>query len=347
MRGSIDSKSDEEPIASMKPERKKKTKTETKSVTLNNFPPNEAIAGTSTALTNNQSASKTSTAATANATVPGDVANVNFQKKRKAKKKATKIALPTCRNQKRKKDLDEGIVDTNFPNPPEVEDHVPSHVCNWTQAIVCNYHELAPQKCKHPDCDFLVHRLFQAAWEQREGHPDTVTGYCCLHHPQYKYQNIIDRSGVSKKSLSSNSGCKMSDDTNATIAEKDNNVIQSVQDGKNELLRHVLSSATNNMKETTVSHLNESRQNIVVDGKVYRCNKVRVVGEKNNVVYVKYLQCEMALDKADGLKWKPYNKVKATSSSKKIGCYVTLCAEFSKVCWKVISHYYPANKSHI
>jgi hypothetical protein len=72
----------------------------------------------------------------------------------------------------------------------------------------------------------------------------------------------------------------MSVDTNATIGEKDNNVIESVQDEKNELLRDVSSSATNSMKETTVSYLNESRQNIVVDGKLYRCNKVRVIGEK-------------------------------------------------------------------
>ncbi len=139
----------------------------------------------------------------------------------------------------------------------------------------------------------------------------------------------------------------MSVDTNATIAEKDINVIESVQDGKNELLRDVSSSATNSMKETTVSHLNKSRQNIVVDGKLYGCNKVRVIGEKNNAVYVKYLQCGMALDKADVSKWKPYNKVKATSSSKKIRCYGTLHAEFSKMRGKIVSHYYPANKAHI
>jgi hypothetical protein len=198
-----------------------------------------------------------------------------------------------------------------------------------------------------PDCDFLVHHLCQAAWEQREGHLDTVTCYCCLHHPQYKYQNIIDRSGVSRKSLFSNSGHKMSVDTNATIAEKNNNVIESVQDEKNELLRDVSSSTTNSMKETTVSHLNKSRQNIVVDGKLYRCNKVGVIGKKNNVVYVKYLQCGMALDKADGLKWKPYNEVKATSSSENIRCYGTCRAEFSKVCGKEISHYHPTNKAHI
>jgi hypothetical protein len=107
------------------------------------------------------------------------------------------------------------------------------------------------------------------------------------------------------------------------------------------------SSATNSMKKTTVSHLNKSRQNIVVDGKLYRCNKVRVIGEKNNVVYVKYLQCAIALDKANGSKWKPYNKVRATSSSKKIRCYGTLRAEFSKVHGKEISQYYPTNKAHI
>ena len=127
--------------------------------------------------------------------------------------------------------------------------------------------------------ELLVHHLCQAAWEQREGHPDTVARYCCLHHPQYKYQNVIDRSGVLKKLLSSNSGCEMSVDTNATTGELDNNVIESILDGKNELLRDVLSSATNSINEITVSHLNKSQQNIVVDGKLYRCNKVRAVGE--------------------------------------------------------------------
>jgi hypothetical protein len=101
------------------------------------------------------------------------------------------------------------------------------------------------------------------------------------------------------------------------------------------------------MKETTVFHLNKSRQNIVVDGNLYRCNKVRVVGEKKNVVYVKYLQCVMALDKANGSKWKPYIEAKATSSSKKIRCYRNLRAEFSKVRGKEISQYYPTNKDHI
>jgi hypothetical protein len=55
----------------------------------------------------------------------------------------------------------------------------------------------------------------------------------------------------------------------------------------------------------------------------------------------------MALDKADGSKWKPYSEVKATSSSEKIRCYGTLCAEFSNVSRKEISHYYPTNKAHV
>jgi hypothetical protein len=49
----------------------------------------------------------------------------------------------------------------------------------------------------------------------------------------------------------------------------------------------------------------------------------------------------------DGSKWKPYSKVKATSSSEKIRCYGTLRAEFSKLHGKEISHLYPTSKAHI
>jgi hypothetical protein len=64
-------------------------------------------------------------------------------------------------------------------------------------------------------------------------------------------------------------------DTDATIAKHHNNVIESVHDGNNELLRNVSSSATFSTKEMTVSHLNKSRQNIVVDGKMYNATKSR------------------------------------------------------------------------
>jgi hypothetical protein len=93
MHRSTDSTSDEEPIASMKPKRKKKTKMKTKSVTINNLPSNEAIAGTSTASTNIQSASKTSTAATANTIVPGDVANMHSPKKKQNKETSNKDCI--------------------------------------------------------------------------------------------------------------------------------------------------------------------------------------------------------------------------------------------------------------
>jgi hypothetical protein len=94
MRGLTDSTSDEESIVSMKPKRKKNTKAKTKSVTINNFPPNDAIAGTSTASTNNQSASKTSTAATVDTTLPGDIANVNPPKKGKQRKMLQRLHYP-------------------------------------------------------------------------------------------------------------------------------------------------------------------------------------------------------------------------------------------------------------
>ncbi len=47
------------------------------------------------------------------------------------------------------------------------------------------------------------------------------------------------------------------------------------------------------------------------------------------------------------IKWKPYSKVKATSSPEKIRCYGTLRAEFSKLRGKEISHFYPTSKAHI
>ncbi len=74
-----------------------------------------------------------------------------------------KTKFPTRRNPKRKKDLDEGTDDKNVPDPPAVEDHVPTHVSNWAQAIVCDFPQLAPLKCQHTDCNFLVRPLCQAA----------------------------------------------------------------------------------------------------------------------------------------------------------------------------------------
>jgi hypothetical protein len=89
--------------------------------------------------------STTITAATTNATIPSDAENVKLPKNRKAKKQATTTVSPTPCNPKQKKNLDDAIIDTIFPNPSEVEDHVLSYVCNWAQAIVCNHPECAAE----------------------------------------------------------------------------------------------------------------------------------------------------------------------------------------------------------
>ena len=74
--------------------------------------------------------SATITAAIADDTAPGDAANVKLPKKRNTKKEATMTASPTCCNPKHKNYFDDAIIDTISANPPEVEDHVPSYVCN-------------------------------------------------------------------------------------------------------------------------------------------------------------------------------------------------------------------------
>ncbi len=51
------------------------------------------------------------------------------------------------------------------------------------------------------------------------------------------------------------------------------------------------------------SHYNNSRKDIFLDGKHYKCN--RVVTERDKILmYTKYFQCAMVFDQADGSKWK-------------------------------------------
>ena len=71
------------------------------------------------------------------------------------------------------------------PPPPRTV----SYVCDWAQAIRCEYPTLKPLPCQRDGCENtrLVHHLCQSAWERREGYDDTVARYCCLHHPDYKY----------------------------------------------------------------------------------------------------------------------------------------------------------------
>jgi hypothetical protein len=87
MRGSrTNSISDEEPIVSKKPKRKKKFTSKTKTSTINKLSPKKNSADSLTETTINQSASKTSTASTLDPTVPTDVSNVNVPQKRKRRK---------------------------------------------------------------------------------------------------------------------------------------------------------------------------------------------------------------------------------------------------------------------
>ena len=70
------------------------------------------------------------------------------------------------------------------PPPPRTV----SYVCDWVQAIRCEYPTLKPLPCQRDGCQNtrLVHHLCQSAWEQREGYEDMVARYCCRHHPDYK-----------------------------------------------------------------------------------------------------------------------------------------------------------------
>ena len=71
-----------------------------------------------------------------------------------------------------------------------------TYVCNWAQAIQCMYSTLKPMPCQREGCDFLVHHLCQGAWERQKGYEDTVARLCCLHHPDYKYEDAPSKVSV-------------------------------------------------------------------------------------------------------------------------------------------------------
>jgi hypothetical protein len=78
-----------------------------------------------------------------------------------------------------------GVNDSPPPPPPS---HA-SNKCNWAQEVNCILPELAPLKCQENECERLVHLMCQSEWVQWEGHDNTVTTYCCLHHPNYINKN--------------------------------------------------------------------------------------------------------------------------------------------------------------
>ena len=101
MRGSrTNSMSDEEPMASKKPNRKKKTASKTKRSTINMPSPKKTAVDSLTEKTFNQSASKKDTASTLDPTKPTDVSNVNVPQKKKQKKNAITSTLGPRRNPK-------------------------------------------------------------------------------------------------------------------------------------------------------------------------------------------------------------------------------------------------------
>ncbi len=79
MRGS---RTNLEPMASTKPNRKKKTTSKTKPSTINMPSPKKNAVDSLTERTINQSASKKATASTLNPTEPTDISNVNVPQKK-------------------------------------------------------------------------------------------------------------------------------------------------------------------------------------------------------------------------------------------------------------------------
>ncbi len=60
--------------------------------------------------------------------------------------------------------------------PAGIASH-PSYLCDWTKAIPCTMTGLAPLPCQNKGCEVLIHHIYQAAWESREGHDDVVARY--------------------------------------------------------------------------------------------------------------------------------------------------------------------------
>ena len=100
-----------------------------------------------------------------------------------------------------------------------------------------------------------------------------------------------------------------------------------------------------------VSHYNNSKRSIVIDGKPFKCNGVIVKGDSVKT-YTKYFQCNMVLDKSDGSKWKLLNEVvkrvgKNVYPNQLVKCEGTLLGIFSTKNGKQTQHFQPGSKPHI
>ena len=74
-----------------------------------------------------------------------------------------------------------------LPPPPPPLPPRRSTLCDWAQAVICNFPLLAPLECQIDGCDRLVHHLCQQSWEDKRGHEEYLPRVCCIHHPNYKY----------------------------------------------------------------------------------------------------------------------------------------------------------------
>ncbi len=78
--------------------------------------------------------------------------------------------------------------------------------------------EHSPLKYQKNECGRLVHHSCQSEWEQREGHDNTVTLYCCLYHPNYINKN---QSETNDDSLGTERIDSAQDEADASLAQHD------------------------------------------------------------------------------------------------------------------------------
>ena len=100
-----------------------------------------------------------------------------------------------------------------------------------------------------------------------------------------------------------------------------------------------------------VSHHNDSKRSVVIDGQPFKCNGVTVKGDSVKT-YTKYFQCNMVLDQSDGSKWKPYNKVAKRSGKnvypqQLVKCEGTMLGIFTTKNGKQTQQFIPGSKPHI
>jgi hypothetical protein len=105
----------------------------------------------------------------------------------------------------------------------------------------------------------------------------------------------------------------------------------------------------NDMKE--VSHHNDSKRSVVIDGQPFKCNGVKVKGDSVKT-YTKYFQCNMVLDQSDGSKWKPHNEVAKRSGKnvypqRLVKCEGTMLGIFTTKNGKQTQQFIPGSKPHI